>query len=53
MDELAAVAPHEIAWQKALWDEDYADYAKVYEAAREVLGSLFAAQRERFAQRLN
>ena len=37
MDELAAVAPHEIAWQKAMWDEDY---AKAYEAAREVLGGL-------------
>ncbi len=37
MDELAAVVPHEITWQKALWDEDY---AKAYEAAREVLGGL-------------
>jgi hypothetical protein len=35
--ELAVVVPHEIAWQKALWDEDY---AKAYEAAREVLGGL-------------
>ena len=37
MGELAAVVPHEIAWQKALWDEDY---ARAYEAAREVLGGL-------------
>jgi hypothetical protein len=37
MGELAAVVPHEIAWQKALWNEDY---ARAYEAAREVLGGL-------------
>lgn len=37
MGELAAVVSHEIAWQKALWSEDY---AKAYEAAREVLGGL-------------
>jgi len=37
MTELSAVVPHEIAWQKALWDEDY---SKAYEAAREVLGGL-------------
>jgi hypothetical protein len=37
MSELAAVVPHEIAWQMALWDEDY---ARAYEAAREVLGGL-------------
>jgi hypothetical protein len=37
MDELAAVVPHEIAWQRALWDEDYVN---AHEAAREVLGGL-------------
>jgi hypothetical protein len=37
MNDLAEVVPHEIAWQKALWDEDY---TKAYEAAREVLGGL-------------
>jgi Rad3-related DNA helicase len=37
MDDLAAVVPHEIAWQTAMWD---ADYAKAYEVAREVLGGL-------------
>lgn len=37
MNELASVVTHEIAWQRALWDEDY---VKAYEAAREVLGGL-------------
>jgi Rad3-related DNA helicase len=37
MGNLAAVVPHEIAWQKALWDEDY---GRAYDAAREVLGGL-------------
>ncbi|MDR3383927.1 DEAD/DEAH box helicase [Cupriavidus basilensis] len=37
MSELAAVVKHEIAWQKALWEEDY---VKAYEAARDVLGGL-------------
>ncbi len=37
MAELAAVVPHEIAWQKTLWDEDH---GSAYEAAREVLGGL-------------
>ncbi|MCW5781454.1 MAG: hypothetical protein KIT71_18385, partial [Nitrospira sp.] len=37
MDQLARVVSHEIAWQAAMWDEDY---AKAHEAAREVLGGL-------------
>lgn len=37
MDHLSRAASHEIAWQKALWD---GDYAKAFEAAREVLGVL-------------
>jgi len=37
MDQLAAVVPHEIAWQAAMWNEDYAN---AYESAREVLGGL-------------
>jgi hypothetical protein len=37
MDDVAAAAPYEIAWQKAFWDEDY---TKAYEAARDVLGVL-------------
>lgn len=37
MNELASVVTHEIAWQRALWNEDY---VKAYEAAREVLGGL-------------
>lgn len=37
MDQLAAAVPHEIAWQAAMWNEDYAN---AYEAAREVLGGL-------------
>ncbi|HBO6068009.1 TPA: DEAD/DEAH box helicase [Pseudomonas aeruginosa] len=37
MDQLAAVVPNEIAWQAAMWNEDY---VSAYEAAREVLGGL-------------
>jgi hypothetical protein len=37
MSQLAAAVPHEITWQKALWD---GDYAKAYDAARDVLGKL-------------
>lgn len=37
MDQLAAVVPNEIAWQAAIWNEDY---VSAYEAAREVLGGL-------------
>jgi hypothetical protein len=37
MDQLEDVVTHEIAWQRAMWNEDY---AKAYEAAREVLGGL-------------
>lgn len=37
MDQLESVVGHEIAWQTAMWNEDY---AKAYEAAREVLGGL-------------
>ena len=37
MNELASVVTHEIEWQRALWNEDY---AKAYEAARDVLGGL-------------
>lgn len=37
MDDLSAAVPHEIAWQRALWD---GDYAKAFDAAREVLGVL-------------
>lgn len=37
MNELAAIVKHEIAWQTALWNEDYVN---AYEAAREVLGGL-------------
>jgi hypothetical protein len=40
MAELASAIPHEIAWQKAMWD---GDYAEAYEAAREVLGKLGAS----------
>jgi hypothetical protein len=40
MDQLAEAVPHEITWQAAMWNEDY---AKAYEAAREVLGGLNAA----------
>lgn len=37
MDELAAVAKHEISWQRSMWGQDY---TKAYETAREVLGGL-------------
>jgi len=37
MDDLSKAVPHEIAWQRALWD---ADYSKAFEAARDVLGLL-------------
>jgi hypothetical protein len=37
MDQLAAVVSDEIAWQTAMWNQDY---VKAYEAAREVLGGL-------------
>lgn len=37
MDELSKAVPHEIAWERALWD---GDYAKTFEAARDVLGVL-------------
>jgi len=37
MDQLGAVVAHEVAWQTAMWNEDYAN---AYEAAREVLGGL-------------
>ena len=37
MDELADAVPHEIAWQKAMWNEDY---VRAHDAAREVLGGL-------------
>lgn len=37
MDQLESVVTHEIEWQTAIWNEDY---AKAYDAAREVLGGL-------------
>ena len=37
MDQLAAIVGDEIAWQTAIWNQDY---VKAYEAAREVLGGL-------------
>lgn len=37
MSELGDVVSHEIGWQKAMWNEDY---AQAYESAREVLGGL-------------
>jgi hypothetical protein len=37
IDQLEGVVASEIAWQTAMWNEDY---AKAYEAAREVLGGL-------------
>lgn len=37
MEQLEQVVGHEVAWQRAMWSEDY---AKAYEAAREVLGGL-------------
>jgi hypothetical protein len=37
MDQLEGVIAHEVAWQTSMWN---GDYAKAYEAAREVLGGL-------------
>lgn len=37
MDQLEDVVADEVAWQTAMWNEDY---TKAYEAAREVLGGL-------------
>jgi len=37
MDELASVVVHEIEWQTAMWNEDYAG---AFEAARDILGGL-------------
>ncbi|MFJ5391141.1 DEAD/DEAH box helicase [Pectobacterium sp. CHL-2024] len=37
MSELSDVVSDEIAWQKAMWNEDY---VQAYESAREVLGGL-------------
>jgi hypothetical protein len=37
MADLDAAVAHEIAWQKAMWD---GNYAKAFEAARDVLGKL-------------
>jgi hypothetical protein len=37
MDQLEGVVGHEIAWQTAMWNEDY---ARAYDAARDVLGGL-------------
>lgn len=37
MDQLESVVVHEIAWQTAMWNEDY---ARAYDAARDVLGGL-------------
>ncbi|NKA76085.1 P-loop containing nucleoside triphosphate hydrolase [Ralstonia solanacearum] len=37
MDQLEGVVAHEVAWQTAMWNQDY---AKAYDAAREVLGGL-------------
>lgn len=37
MDQLEKVVVHEIAWQTALWNEDY---VKAYDSARDVLGAL-------------
>lgn len=37
MDQLEAVVAQEIAWQTAVWNEDY---TKAYDAARDVLGGL-------------
>jgi hypothetical protein len=43
MSDLAAAVPHEIEWQKALWNSDN---AKAYDSAREVLGNLNDPSRE-------
>lgn len=37
MGQLAAAVRHEIAWQAAVWNQDY---VKAFDAAREVLGTL-------------
>ena len=37
MDQLESVVCHEISWQTAMWN---GDYARAYDAAREVLGGL-------------
>lgn len=37
MDQLESIVSQEIAWQAAVWNEDY---VKAYDAAREVLGGL-------------
>lgn len=37
MDQLESVVGHEIAWQTAMWNEDY---TRAYDAARDVLGGL-------------
>lgn len=37
MDQLEAVVAQEIAWQTAMWNEDY---TRAYDAARDVLGGL-------------
>ncbi|MBI5792544.1 MAG: DEAD/DEAH box helicase family protein [Rhodocyclales bacterium] len=37
MDQLEGVVAHEIAWQTAMWNEDY---SRAYDAARDVLGGL-------------
>lgn len=37
MDQLEGVVAHEIAWQTAMWNEDY---SKALDAARDVLGGL-------------
>jgi Rad3-related DNA helicase len=37
MNELAIIVKHEIAWQKAMWGEDYVE---AYGVARDVLGGL-------------
>ena len=37
MDQLEGVVAHEVAWQTAMWNEDY---VKAYDAGRDVLGGL-------------
>jgi hypothetical protein len=37
MDQLESIVGHEIAWQTAIWNEDY---IRAYDAARDVLGGL-------------
>ncbi len=41
MDQLEGVVAHEIAWQTAVWNEDY---VKAFDSAREVLGGLNAQE---------